>query len=78
MGMADQGNATLNYLEDLRKLVDMEMERIYADNEIAFRGEQNEADREQAEPGIYDYAMGIGTLAAGAGDLFKGLGGFFD
>jgi hypothetical protein len=78
MGMADQGNATLNYLEDLKDLVDIELERIYSDQGLEFRAEQNEADREQAEPGMLDLVLGIGTLASGTGDLFEGLGGFFD
>ncbi|RJR14270.1 hypothetical protein C4588_00340 [Candidatus Parcubacteria bacterium] len=61
------GNANLNYLERLKDLAEMEQKKIAVDKGVDI----NQQQLEQNEPGLLDYAKGIGSLFSGVSGLFK-------
>lgn len=73
--LASAGNPTLNYLDKLKELVSLESAKQAGDKGLTLDRDRLNAQVEGSEPGMLDYAMGIGTLASGVGNLAKGLDG---
>lgn len=77
--LAAAGNPTLNYLDKLRELANTEQVRQASDKGLSLNQQQLLQNQQQFDsqqranqPGMLDYAMGVGTLASGVGNLLKG------